>query len=487
VSFRYDAGINKPGFNPLTNGNGIWNLSSQANAKAAGTWPRLPGAPTIGTATAGDASASVTFTAPIDPGVPATITSYTVTSSPGGFTGTGSASPITVSGLTNGTAYTFTVTATNVAGTGPASAASNSVTPALQLQLFSWGKDDNGQLGLGNTTYYSSPKQVGSLNTWAYISNGVNHALALKSNGTLWSWGKNQRGQLGLGNTTYYSSPKQVGALTNWLNISAGQYASFAIKTDNTIWAWGYNFNGGLGTGNTTQYSSPKQIGSLTNWLQVSGGYNFTGAVKTDGTLWMWGLGANGQLGLGNTTYYSSPKQVGSLTGWAKVSCGQDFTTAVKTDGTLWSWGQGTFGRLGLGNVTNYSSPKQIGSLTNWSITSSGLNSPYTLSVKTDGTLWGWGANSSGELGLGDTTVRSSPAQVGALTNWLSASAVSGGSMIAVKTNGTLWTSGNNNEGQLGLGNTTGYSSPKQVGSLTTWKRISSNAGVRFAMALRTA
>ena len=89
----------------------------------------VPLAPTIGTATAGNASASVSFTPPTNTGRPA-ITGYTVTSSPGSITGTGASSPITVSGLTNGTAYTFTVTATNADGTGPASAASNSVTPS---------------------------------------------------------------------------------------------------------------------------------------------------------------------------------------------------------------------------------------------------------------------------------------------------------------------------------------------------------------------
>jgi len=115
----------------MPNFSGIWNATEQFQARAQNIWPAPPGAPTIGTATAGNASASVAFTAPVYAGYPATITSYTVTSSPGGFTGTGSSSPITVSGLTNGTAYTFTVTATNSTGTGPASGASNSVTPAI--------------------------------------------------------------------------------------------------------------------------------------------------------------------------------------------------------------------------------------------------------------------------------------------------------------------------------------------------------------------
>jgi hypothetical protein len=114
----------------MPNYSGVWTLQQQLQAKAANNWTAPPGAPTIGTATAtGATTASVTFTAPSNLGIPATITGYTVTSSPGGLTGTGASSPITVSGLTTGTAYTFTVTASNSSGTGPASAASNSVTP----------------------------------------------------------------------------------------------------------------------------------------------------------------------------------------------------------------------------------------------------------------------------------------------------------------------------------------------------------------------
>ena len=106
--------------------------------------------------------------------------------------------------------------------------------------------------------------------------------VAIKTDGTLWAWGQGTYGQLGLGTTTYYSSPKQVGALTTWSSVFCGYYASFAIKKDGTLWAWGVNNYGQLGLNNTTYYSSPKQVGSQTNWSQISAGYNFTEGLQNN-------------------------------------------------------------------------------------------------------------------------------------------------------------------------------------------------------------
>jgi alpha-tubulin suppressor-like RCC1 family protein len=146
----------------------------------------------------------------------------------------------------------------------------------------------------------------------------------------MWSWGRNNAGQLGQGNTTYRSSPVQIGALTNWSKVSAATGFTLAVKTDGTLWSWGQNNAGQLGTNNITYYSSPKQIGSLTTWFNVGAGLNhFSISVKTDGTLWSWGSGSNGQLGLNNLTNYSSPKQVGSLTGWVNVACGNAHTLSI--------------------------------------------------------------------------------------------------------------------------------------------------------------
>ena len=111
-------------------------------------------------------------------------------------------------------------------------------------QLFSWGRNNRGQLGLGNTTNYSSPKQVGSGAIWTKVASAQEWSFGIKTDGTLWIWGRNTNGQIGIGNTTQYNSPKQVGALTTWLTMSAGNYSTYGITTAGALWSWGNNRNG---------------------------------------------------------------------------------------------------------------------------------------------------------------------------------------------------------------------------------------------------
>lgn len=300
----------------------------------------------------------------------------------------------------------------------------------------------------------------------------------------LFSWGQNTTGQLGNQNTTNQSSPNQVGSLTNWLVLTGGYNSSFALKTDGTMWAWGNNAAGQLGQGNTTNRSSPVQIGALTIWASIGSAFRTNFGVTTSGALWVWGSGAQGRTGLGNTTYYSSPKQVGSLTNWLRISSGSyGHVLAVKTDGTLWAWGYNNNGQLGLGDTVNRSSPVQVGALSNWANVSAGQND-WSIAVKTDGTLWTWGSNVVGQLGLGNRTYYSSPKQVGALTAWLLPSAGYRHALVT-KTNGTLWAWGEGNYGQLGNNSINQINtSPLQVGALTNWSIAS--AAVNFSLAVKT-
>jgi len=175
-------------------------------------------------------------------------------------------------------------------------------------------------------------------------------------------------------------------------------------------------------------------------------------------------------LGQNNTTSRSSPVQVGALTDWYKITTAEHFCVAVKSNGTMWSWGYNYQGQLGLGDVVVRSSPVQIGSATDWYSASAG-GKGGVVAVKTNGTIWTWGRGASGRLGLNDTANRSSPTQVGALTNWSSAS-MAYNFCVAIKTDGSLWAWGYNTYGELGLGDTVSRSSPVQVGALTNWSRL---------------
>lgn len=293
--------------------------------------------------------------------------------------------------------------------------------------LWAWGRNQAGQLGLEDTANRSSPVQIGALTTWSFVGlAGGSESFAIKTDGTLWSWGRNNAGQLGLGNTTYYSSPKQIGSDTNWAFVATRWQCVAAIKTNGTLWTWGNNTNGGLGLGDSgaaTSRSSPTQVGALTNWLYVTPGYQYMIAIKTDGTLWAWGSSGGGKLGLGNFIDYSSPKQVGALTTWSKIGASYLTSLAVKTDGTLWSWGANDYGQLGqnINYATSRSSPVQVGSLTTWSTPFAGWQQAGC--TKTNGTLWMWGLNDNGQLGDNTIVNRSSPIQVGALTTWLNVAA----------------------------------------------------------------
>jgi alpha-tubulin suppressor-like RCC1 family protein len=297
----------------------------------------------------------------------------------------------------------------------------------------------------------------------------------------LFSWGADGQGDLGHNDRVSSSSPVQIGTLTTWTSHDIFNLHLVALKSDRTVWVWGQASNGKLGLGDTISKSSPTQLGALTTWAHVSCGENTTQLIKTDGTLWVMGRGyIYGALGLGTAINYSSPVQVGSLTNWSKTAGGARTVLAIKTDGTLWAWGDAAYGKTGQGAPTSdNSSPVQIGSLTTWADIDFGNN--FALARKTDGTLWTWGKGNVGQLGTGAAIDVSSPVQIGALTTW--AFIAAGNSTAhAIQSNGTLWAWGGSEQGALGDGTVVYRSSPVQIGSLTNWSKISSGYGATLAI-----
>ena len=342
--------------------------------------------------------------------------------------------------------------------------------------LWAWGAGGNGQIGSSLLILYSqfAPIPLPSPATWQSIAVGANYMVGLRPDGTLWSWGDSFGGQLGNAPPGGYQfRPVQVGTDT-WQQVAAGGNHTVAVRTDGSLWAWGSNQYGQLGVGaSVTNQFTPLQVGTDTNWQSVSAGLSHTVAVRTDGTLWAWGLNADGQLGDGTTTARIRPVRIGSGTTWQSVAAGSNYSLAVRQDGTLWAWGNDQYGQTGNGN--NSLAPVQVGTATDWQQVAAGKQ--HTLALRTSGTLWAWGYNQYGHLGLGTTTTQYLPTQVGTAT-WQS---IAAGDMhsLAVRTDGTLWGWGYNSLGVLGDPGTaaTFVLQPVQVGTATTWRRVSTSTG----------
>ena len=286
--------------------------------------------------------------------------------------------------------------------------------------LWGWGYNGYGETGSPTSvSQYDSPNQVAG-STWARASGFPGHhsALAVKTDGTLWSWGQNEYGQLGHGNTSGANAgPVQIGSGTDWssssYSIHMSGYYGMAIKTDGTLWMWGSNQGGMLGQNNQTQYSSPRQVPG-TDWAKCGRGYNTTWAIKSNGDAYGWGQNGYGDLGVGNKTQYSSPKQI---PGSWKMFGGMDNSgIGIKTDGTMWSWGRNCQGALGQNNTgcpsgESSGSPQEVhGTNANWDSVTTGWGN--FMASKTDGTVWMAGNNDEGQMGLNNKTKYSSPVQL---------------------------------------------------------------------------
>ena len=248
---------------------------------------------------------------------------------------------------------------------------------------------------------------------------------------------------------------------------------------EGNLWIWGNNSAGRLGTNDTINRLTPVTtfVGG-TNWKQVSSGGYHTAAIKTDGTLWVWGQNDSGQLGNNTVNNILTPITTFSGgTNWKEVACGQTHTIAIKTDGTLWTWGASFFGGLGNNDsATNRCTPvTTFAGRTNWRQVAAGTN--FSAAIKTDGTLWSWGRNTYGQLADNTTTTRSTPVTTFAGGNNWKQVACSGYSAAAIKTDGTLWTWGGGltNRGGLGTNDTINRLTPVTTfAGGTNWKQVAS-------------
>ena len=283
------------------------------------------------------------------------------------------------------------------------------------------------------------------------------HSLILKNDNTLWGCGYNYYGNLGLGDIADRKIFTKV--TTNADNIKqvyCGYSHTFILKNDGTLWGTGNNYSGQLGLGDGHDRYAFTQITTNTdNIKDVYCGGSYTIILKNDGTLWGCGANGSGQLGLGDTTNRTTFTQVTTNADNIKsVCCGSSHTLILKNDGTVWGCGHNGYGELGLGNNTNKNTFTQITTNIN-DIKEIYCGGSHTFMLKNDSTLWGCGYNYNGQLGLGDSDDRYTFTQITTNTNDIKSICCGSHHTLILKNDGSLWGTGRNNCSQLGLGDTT--------------------------------
>ena len=303
--------------------------------------------------------------------------------------------------------------------------------------MYSWGDNSFWELGLGSTGVLTpnSPSPVlvsGPTNaSWSAIAAGYSASLGITTTGQMYGWGLNYSGQLGINaSSNVPNSPVLVSApaATSFTSVSFGSDGLFssALTTTNLIYATGYNNSGQVGINSTTTVSSPIVVQGpySVSWAAVSAGSSFSFGITTLGLLYAWGSGTSGDTGINSTANVSSPVLVSGPTGasWSVVSGGFNHAVGITTTGLLYAWGYNGLYQLGTLSATSVSSPVLVSGPAGTSWSTAVANYDASFGITTTGILYGWGLNTSGQLGTNSTTSVSSPVLVSgpAGTSWAS-------------------------------------------------------------------
>lgn len=338
--------------------------------------------------------------------------------------------------------------------------------------VWAWGNNISGQLGAEGEEPRAIPARVPGLDDIVALAGGYTHIVALKRDGTVWTWGANHYFQLDDdAGVKRRPAPMQVPRLYDVTAIAAGGGHSVALRSDGSVWTWGWNEHAQLGDGTTDHHAIPRVVRGISGVKAIASGDEHVLALGTDGTVWAWGINDHGEVGIPpdqENQIQRRPVQVPGLEGITAIASRRYHNIALDGDGTVLAWGEGSFGALGTGTPRDSPTPLKVPGVD--SVTDIAAGPYHTLVLKRDGTVWSWGWNQHGQLGHGDLAKQSGPGMVpgfncrtggergttavkGAGTP-LIATQVAGGAnhTLVLREDGSVWSWGWNEYGQLGIG-----------------------------------
>lgn len=326
-------------------------------------------------------------------------------------------------------------------------------------ELWCWGDNEFGQLGVGDQVQRSLPERVGTDSDWITISAGTGHTCGIRSSndvGNVYCWGHNEVGQLGIGvGEEVEPLPTIVSHNIQFRSIAAGDFHTCGLDENGKLWCWGRQAGGAVGLGNLGDpMTSPARVSEVDTYVDLSAGAGHNCAVRDNGTLWCWGHYECFQVG--SETHPIRPRQVDDQC-WKGVSAGSTHTCALRNDDTLQCFGSNGRGELGMGTLgadtdaacEAYATPLVVAGGHRWAAVAGGTI--HTLGITSDGALYGWGYNEQKQVAdIVDTGVPA-PLQMGTETDWVEAT---GGFFhtCARNTGGEIYCRGLNDDGQQGNG-----------------------------------
>ncbi|MDR0746336.1 MAG: hypothetical protein LBE89_00395, partial [Helicobacteraceae bacterium] len=309
------------------------------------------------------------------------------------------------------------------------------------------------------------------------------------NDGKVYATGDNEYGQLGLGNDTNKTSFTEVASLSgkNIIALSAGSYHSLALSSNGKVYATGDNEYGQLGLGNDTNKTSFTEVADLNdkNITAIFAGDYHSFALSDDGKVYATGLNEYGQLGLGNTTDRNTFTEVSSLSGKTitALSAGNLHSFALANDGKVYATGENHIGQLGLGDTTNRNTFNDVTDLSSKSITALSAGNQHSFALSSNGTVYATGWNNKGQLGLSNNIDKNTSTEVTSLSGITSISA-GGEHSLALSSDGKVYATGYNYDGQLGFGDNTDCNAFAEVSSLSGKTIIAISVGDIHSIAL---